>query len=50
MEVLAVFFRLEVKVVEQLDKSLVELSDFDVGGALFDLTLDDIYLPVLVGE
>lgn len=47
VEVLAVLVRLEIQRVEQLHESLVELGELDVGGASFDLALDNRDLAVL---
>ena len=50
IEVFAVFVRFEVKVVKKLHKTFVELSNFDVTGARFNLALDYCNLTVLFSK
>lgn len=50
VEVLSAFIGLEVKVVKQLNETLVELSDFNLRRNGFDLTLNDTDFTVLLGN
>ena len=49
IEILSVLVGFEVQVVEQLNETFVELTDFNVAGARFDLALDYCNLAVLFG-
>lgn len=50
IEILSVLVGFEVQVVEQLNETFVELTDFNVAGARFDLALDYCNLAVLFGK
>lgn len=50
VEIFSVLIGLEIEVIEQFNKSFVELSDFDVAWTRFNLALNNCNLPVLVSE
>jgi len=50
VEVLSTFVRLEIQVIEEFNKTLVELSNFNLGWNTFYLSLENGNLPVLLGN
>jgi len=47
VDVAPVLLRLQIQVLEQLDESLVELSEFDIGRTVLNLSLQNVNVFIL---